>query len=154
MHCKISDCFNCPYPDCINDSFYDYKLSDKQKARHNELALGRLEQRRANGICTYCGKIPADKGYKTCAECRRKLTRHAHAYCRTKKNRTAREIMDGISLCKMCGKRPPIERKKLCEKCYEICVNNLPAERGGKKLNNDFAKGIENCYLRDRNEKR
>lgn len=72
MHCKISDCFNCPYPDCINDSFYDYKLSDKQKARHNELALGRLEQRRANGICTYCGKNPADKGYKTCAECRRK----------------------------------------------------------------------------------
>lgn len=62
--------------------------------------------------------------------------------------------MDGISLCKMCGKRPPIEKKKLCEKCYEICVNNLPDERGGKKLNNDFAKGIENYYLRYRNEKR
>ena len=63
MHCKISDCFNCPYPDCINDAFTSPReFTPEQKKRQCELKKKMLARRREDGVCIYCGKKPADKG--------------------------------------------------------------------------------------------
>ena len=150
MHCKISDCFNCPYPDCINDTFTSPReFTPEQKKRQCELKKKILARRRENGVCIYCGKKPADKGYKSCTECRIERTKKNREYSRKTERYTPRELMDGVKLCKLCGKRPPVDGRTICEECFKKCLDNLNHADSKEPLNNGFRAAIE-AYWRER----
>ena len=104
MNCKKKDCFNCPYPDCIND--YVKKEYDRPAAyikKQVERQSERIQQRAEAGLCTTCGKRPPRNGYRTCAECQARSRRYANRHNRSI-GRVPESLLDGVSLCKRCGK--------------------------------------------------
>lgn len=81
MECKKNDCFNCPYPDCIND--YVKKTYPRKKqwiAHQTEYVSKRAKRRAAEGLCTKCGKRPPRPGYRTCGECAMKSRRASNEH--------------------------------------------------------------------------
>lgn len=55
MECKKNDCFNCPYPDCINDYVKKTYPRKKQWVEHQtEYVSRRAKRRAAEGLCTKC----------------------------------------------------------------------------------------------------
>lgn len=124
MKCN-KDCFNCPYPDCINnyvkinDPEYQKKYYEEHHSQMLEHQKKIREERKANGLCTVCGKRPLTEGSKAhCVECLLKLRRRSIERNR-KKNMIPKALFDGIVLCKKCGKDKPVEGYKLCENCLE-----------------------------------
>lgn len=57
MKCKKNDCFNCPYPDCINDYVPPIRKQSKEqiKKKSEKMQLMRKEWAQ-KGLCTSCGK--------------------------------------------------------------------------------------------------
>lgn len=154
MKCKRSDCFNCPYPDCINDTFKK-KPTEEQYKRHmaqvrayqRKRRLERIEQ----GLCTECGKNKPTEGYKTCAVCRNFRARRRKENYYKKGDHKPPYLLDGVTLCKKCGKEPPMEGYKVCKRCYESCVANLTKTPSHMKIkqNNGFSEAI-NTYWNNR----
>lgn len=117
MRCKPSDCFTCPYPDCINDEEPRvWAPTPEQREEHNAKIRARRAERRASGLCTACGKRPPDDGYHSCMECRLRWRRDKAKENR-KKGILPKHMMNGVDLCQKCGKAPPVEPYKLCERC-------------------------------------
>ena len=107
MKCN-KDCFNCLYPDCINDyvASYDAENHKKQRAKRKEEVSKKrkllYEERKANGICVRCGKNPSVNGKTECIVCASKTKNRAMEKAR-KDGRLSRELFNGIDLCKKCG---------------------------------------------------
>ena len=143
MKCKKSDCFNCPYPDCINDYIPPIrKQSPKQIKRRTEKKSLLRKEWQKNGLCTCCGKKPPRDGYKMCYECQRKARRYKEEETRRKDLHIPIALLDGENLCKKCGKAPPVKPYKLCMRCLE---NNrkhldLTPTHNHKKIESDFCK--------------
>lgn len=124
MKCN-QDCFNCPYPDCINDYIkpYDAEYHKQYRAEHRDKVNERKRQlraeRKANGICTDCGQRPIAQGSETrCTECLLKLRKRSIEK-RRKDGSLPRELFDGVNLCQKCGKDKPVGGYKLCENCLK-----------------------------------
>lgn len=130
MKCKHNDCFTCPYPDCINDYVRPYNAEYRKEyhAKHADENSARLKQvraeRKANGICTNCGKRPSEQGKTRCTECLLKL-RQASIKRNRKQGRVPRELFDGIDLCIKCGRNHPVNGYKLCESCLEKARDSI-----------------------------
>lgn len=119
MKCKMSDCFNCPYPDCINDDIEPTRqLSDEQKQHRKQYRKAIYHQRKEAGICVVCGKRPPEQGRVSCSRCLQK-DRKKHEKSREKGGHTPRCLLDGVDLCSRCGKDKPVEGYKLCERCLK-----------------------------------
>lgn len=118
MRCKKTDCFTCPYPDCINENPDPIRIYTGQLQRMNNLAKKRRKARAESGMCTWCGKRTASDGRKTCPECREKLRRYKEVQTR-KKGILPRVLLDGVDLCQKCGKAPPVDSYKLCQRCLD-----------------------------------
>lgn len=74
-------------------------------------------ERSKNGICTRCGKRKAAIGKKKCAIC---LEKDAEQHRKKYLNKTnEREIRKLNHLCYFCGKEIDVERKNICNDCYE-----------------------------------
>ena len=143
MKCKISDCFNCPYPDCINDKPLP-EITAERRERSNRFHAQKEAWCREHGICTRCMHRPATEGHKTCQECRNKIARERTKYNHEVKNRKPKWELDGYQWCARCGKYPPKEGHKICERCYATNVSNLKAH--GKQMHNSFSKAIETYW--------
>ena len=152
MRCKISDCFNCPFPDCINDKIPPERTPEQKKKDHEKL-MQRKQWCRENGVCTQCMCRPATKGYVTCAGCRRNQSRWARERNHRQGLHLPRVLMDGVDRCKICGKNPPMERQTICQRCYENCINNLPKDNGGMKQKNGFS-AANSAYWRESVQKK
>ncbi len=66
------DCFNCKFPDCINNNPPSIEMPDywpeEKKVLKRENQRARYMQRKKDGICTICGIRKATNGL-LCAEC-------------------------------------------------------------------------------------
>lgn len=119
MRCKASDCFSCPYPDCINDSIQETrKYTQEQKKRAYQRMSERRKQRHDNGICTQCGKRPPKPGAKMCALCQAKWAKYKEEESR-RKGIKPKEMLDGVLLCKKCGNAAPVSPYKVCQRCLD-----------------------------------
>ena len=113
---------------------------DPERARASSRARDRrqAEERRAAGLCSCCGKVPAAEGSATCAPCAEKRraserARYAKAISEGKlyggrkvetrrrigreRSRKRDEARCAAGLCTSCGRRPPVERGSTCEPC-------------------------------------
>ena len=100
-----------------------YQIISKEKKQKNnpqrKIYSQKLrDERRAKGLCGYCGGKLADDGHKMCPKCRAKMR---NRYERTKKalGRQAREYM---GICSSCN-RPVVPGYKKCEVHLEITRN-------------------------------
>ena len=91
MKCNLKDCFNCPYPDCINDTtkYYNPEYQKKYRKEHrneiNELKRQFRARRKAPGLCVDCGKPIAENSKSHCIDCLLKYRkRSAEAYRKKK----------------------------------------------------------------------
>lgn len=117
MRCKKSDCFTCPYPDCINDDEPSVRVyTPEQKERIRYRARARRQRFKDAGLCSWCGKKAPTGGFKMCAECRIKMRRTKEDQNR-QKGILPRSMLDGVERCQKCGKSPPVDGYKLCERC-------------------------------------
>ena len=114
------DCFNCPFPDCINDYVKPSSwqtLTDEQKARYNikskEIHKRLYKERKEKGLCVRCGLKSATNGVY-CLECyiRRKNQRD-------KKKRHINQHIEWNEkgLCYVCG--------DVCEVGHKVCKKHL-----------------------------
>lgn len=148
MRCKKSDCFSCPYPDCINDYVKPTRRLSAESARRKiEKRSALIAERRASGVCTSCGGKITDTRFRMCAACREKARRYKEQELR-EKGVKPRELLDGVTLCQKCGKFPPKEPFKLCERCYESSMEHLAKTptHNGKKPDTFFARFNEVFY--------
>lgn len=148
MKCNM-DCFNCPYPDCINDYVrpYDAERRKTHYQKENERRKQQRAERKANGICTVCGKKPISKDCETmCVECLLKHRRESLKRGR-KNGEKPRELLDGISLCKKCGKAKPVEGYKLCENCLEKA--RMAVSIGRSRVKDNWFKKSHDFYAKN-----
>ena len=140
MKCN-KDCFNCPFPDCINDYVkpYDAEYHKRYWAEHSEEINKKRkllhEERKANGICVCCGKrqISKNSTYQ-CTECMLKdRTRHIKRY--KANGGSTHETFEMMGLCKKCGKEKPVEGYKLCKSCLEKDRQAMALGRSRRKKN-------------------
>ena len=107
MRCKWSDCFTCPYPDCINDYIPPIRKASPETIKKRIQKMSLLRKERANnGLCTSCGLRPPRGGYKMCRECQVKSAKYKEKENK-EKGITPRFMLDGTYLCQKCGKHPP-----------------------------------------------
>lgn len=137
------DCFNCKYDTCINDTFSYYKpyseLSEEQKEYKRAYQRKLRDKARETGMCMTCYKRPATQGTR-CYECYVKMRRYAEAVVA---ERHALDIIGkrrDAGLCCQCGS-PPTPGQKLCEKHYQIAIQNATKARRAQALQK--AKAIE-----------
>ena len=110
------DCFNCVYPDCINNE-PENKTEERRIKRENA---------KARGLCVICMKSAATHGLY-CEECyERKRTTNA------KYGRARREKAKAAGLCIMCTKRPAVIGA-YCETCKIKARGYDAAQRKRKK---------------------
>lgn len=118
------DCFNCPYPDCINNSpSYSEKSlyknrSEESKRQQREYNRQRSAMLKAAGLCTCCGQRPAWDGHRECMECylrhsRRAKERYAERG-RQRQDAKAAKIAAGVCIRLEC-ERPAVPGKRLCQ---------------------------------------
>ena len=145
MNCKKNDCFNCPYPDCINGYVKkQYKRSPEGIRKIAAYNKRRSEQWEASGLCKACGKRPPRPGYKLCAECQAKGRKRSNKHNHNVRGQLPQVLLDGISRCKRCGKFPPAAGYKLCERCLESARRALDTAptHNGKTVDNNFTRAL------------
>lgn len=86
------------------------------------------KERLKNGLCTKCGKNKPENGYRTCAECRRKVKKYRKTYI-TKYQLPDRALWKDQGRCSRCGAEEQYEGFTLCKKCYEQSVAALEKAR-------------------------
>lgn len=92
-------------------------------------------ERKANGICTACGKRKARKDKTMCLECLTKM-RNRITKMRRKKGILPREEYGWLGLCKICGKAPMMNGRKVCKKCLVTLQKNAEAGRSAIDMKN------------------
>lgn len=123
MQCKMSDCFKCPYDDCINDHvrIFTPEQLKRKKEYMREHKKKRRDEARANGICTECFKKEATHGV-LCYECW--LRQRKYDRTRMEKHHGKKEFWRENGLCYLCG-NPLMEGHKVCEKHYKMRMENF-----------------------------
>ena len=92
-------------------------------------------ERKANGICTACGKRKARKNKTMCLECLTKM-RNRITRMRRAKGILPREEYGWLGLCKICGKAPMMNGRKVCEKCLVTLQKNAEVGRAAIDMKN------------------
>lgn len=129
MICKKTDCFACPYPDCINDYVPPmYPTTEKQRERMRREGKARYQARKAAGLCVRCGKRPPANGKVRCWEC---LTKDARAH--RDPEAIPKILFDGVTRCRTCGKPELESGKKICPECYRTVCRTLIDARAARR---------------------
>ena len=87
-----------------------------RRARDLERYHRRTAERKVQGLCLKCGKIPPTPGRSRCEPCaakKRPADRARHH------RRSAERVARG--LCPRCGKQPPAPELSVCRACAERC---------------------------------
>lgn len=121
------DCFNCIYPDCINDYVKPQQtwneIKVKHRQRNKENCKRRYDHLKKNGLCVDCGKRKATNGI-FCLDC----------YAKRKRNRKYATIPKWIEwqekgLCRFCGGES-VQGKRVCEKHYKMMLEIAKKKKG------------------------
>lgn len=102
----------------------DPEQKKAQSIKRKEIRIERI----ANGICVTCGKNKAEKGFKTCAECRKKVRKYRQIYI-SKYQLSDRALWVSQGRCERCGSYDLQEGTKLCRKCYQQSAEALEKAR-------------------------
>jgi len=94
--------------------------TEEKKIIRNTLARQRRQQRRKDGICTKCGKHPAEKNTVYCYICSIKTRRRSQK----EKKGIPRNARPSFGLCYFCGE-PVLGHHNVCAKHYDICVSKF-----------------------------
>lgn len=107
-------------PDCLEKDRQkkeQKRVSNRQEYNEymKEYRKNQTQKRRAEGLCTRCGKKLTDTSKATCAECRVKMRKQ-----KNKRNagKIPRSEWIENGMCYHCGK-PVMDGKKVCPECYE-----------------------------------
>lgn len=107
-------CFRCREKVREANRRYYAHNRDKHKERTNRQGKERTEERRAQGICTKCGRRKPETGRARCAVCNARNRRYYAERARRKGTLPRCMFGDGEH-CSTCGK--PVNGTKLCPKC-------------------------------------
>ena len=119
MYCKASDCFKCPYPDCINPAPLQIRTYTRaQKDRDNARRKEKREAYKAAGLCPICGRKRNNPRWLKCGHCRH-IGRVAAEKVRRKRGKLPKCLLDGVDRCTHCGKNAPAAGYQLCPKCLD-----------------------------------
>ena len=100
------------------------KRCERAKAVQNE--------RRAQGLCPYCGrKVEANQ--KQCDFCRARKRANAERYRRSHGVISKQMMREDETICSICGK-PVKTGFKVCESCYRHCVDMGQKGRANRKV--------------------
>lgn len=108
------DCFNCKFPDCINDTTYPESArycnwSEERKIKQRERSRINYKKAIENGLCGVCKQRPQYRGVR-CYECWLRQKRYNDSKALHK-----REYRAENNLCYYCD-NPVVPGKKTCEK--------------------------------------
>ena len=129
MQCD-KDCFNCKFPDCVNDYIKPYNAEYRKKyhienrEKENERNSQRKAENVSKGMCRDCGRPIAQNSKCYCLGCLSKVRKRSAEY-RKKKGQLPKTLFDGVKLCKLCGKGKPAEGYKVCQRCLENNRTNI-----------------------------
>lgn len=105
--------------ECAGKESDDYfsKYREKKLEYCKAYDAKRRLDRKANGICVYCGKRPADTK-SLCVCCKAMFRKRNDA----RRNDIVRSERVSYGICYICGKNPVIPGKGVCLSCYNVRV--------------------------------
>lgn len=118
-------CFECLEKDRIrhNEKRYVETADEREKrlAGLRKCYVSRVETRKANGLCTRCGRKLPYSTYLTCPECRLKNRKQKEKY--KTEDSLPRSMWIEFGKCHLCGNTPLKDGMKICAKCHESILN-------------------------------
>lgn len=114
------DCFNCKFPDCVNDTIYPESArycnwSEERKRKNRKYQTDRYRKALSEGLCGHCHNKPLYRGV-LCYEC---WKRYKASIAEHK-----REYRHENGLCYFCD-TPVVPGKKVCEKHLHIFQKSM-----------------------------
>ncbi len=94
--------------------------------RYNANAQARIDERRAKGLCVFCGKD--SQGKQLCDICAQRQNINSRAW-----RRRERQEREANGLCVSCGKVPPESGRKSCHECNAIAAQQNRESRMRRK---------------------
>ena len=122
--------------DCCEKMKAKYKKSSNQLTKQAESRKRLYYRRKANGLCTKCGK-ESDTGGVLCSRCRAKHHRQQEQ-ARRKNGTKSRKMALDSGFCWLCLKNPVMDDKKICLVCYNKVMPRLETARKNVDLKNHF----------------
>lgn len=119
-------CWECSEKKAEYNRKYNANMSQEQKEKNNIRHKKMYENRKAAGICVYCGKKPAVSGKVACAMCAKRDAKR-HRERNRKAGKLPRYMFGDGYHCVICGKN--VSGGKLCDKCYSNSVRALEIAR-------------------------
>lgn len=118
-------CFECLEKDRIRhmETRHAETLDEREKrlAGLHKCYMSRVETRKANGLCTRCGRKLPYSTYFTCPECRLKNRKQKEKY--KPEDSLPRSMWIEFGKCYLCGNAPLKTGMKICAKCHESILN-------------------------------
>lgn len=139
------DCFNCKFPDCINDKVYPESSrycnwSEERKKKDNARCAERYRKALAAGLCGRCHYKPLYRG-TLCYECWLKRKRYDASRSTHK-----REYRRENGLCYFCD-TPVVPGKKTCEKHLQFFQKRIEYASKFVDLKNHKWRNDDNVYI-------
>lgn len=119
-----SYCAVCAEKNCAESKKY-YEEHKKQSIAK---AKERVDAWRKAGLCTRCGKKPAELGRSMCVQCAQKA-RDSDRKLRQKRGAISNEKARALGLCRRCRKNPVIKGKGYCRTCMDWWLSVRNKER-------------------------
>lgn len=102
-------------------------MTDEERAeRHRQRIKEQTRKRKAAGICTRCGKLPAEEGHTLCPACRL-INNNYSKKLYAKRSSTQK--------CTKCGKRQRVKESNLCRTCSNKRKESQKAIRDRHRAN-------------------
>ena len=148
-HAKVYDgkryCETCRIEQAECNKRYYKRNREKICEKENERRNKKRAERRELGLCPRCGK-KAMTGRKYCGLC---LEYAKNRQRERRGNTVLRSESYQYGLCYQCKKEDVIPGKKLCEKCYQRCMDNLKKGVNNENVlkNREYIKRhINSCF--------
>lgn len=117
---------------CIEcrEKMYKYNKQHRSTKTYNYTQI-----RKQNGLCIKCGKREPVSGKTKCMTCAYKERMRARDYRIRKGIDAGRSERPYYGKCYFCGEK--INSGKICEKCKEKAIKNLPESKGNEYWKNE-----------------
>lgn len=116
-------------PECAAKKYISNRVR-RNPAYDSQYQHDRKERLKSAGICIKCGKRRAVAGKTKCGVCAASERIRAREYRQRKGIAVDRSERSSYGKCYFCGE-PVMSGKRVCEKCREKCVANLPDPGNG-----------------------
>ena len=109
---------------------------------HATAGRKRYRTRKAAGVCTQCGNVPAEPGRPMCAPCRKATNETSR-----RRQRKMRVLSIVLGFCTQCLQRERIRDLKWCGVCAEAHTERQRAKREARRFDGRCARcgGVTPC---------